>query len=214
MILITDLDGPILEGKIRHFTCYREILREFGYTPVQLETYWNLKRERQDLRTILSLSGAVDLYDTFRIRWLREIESDSLLRLDQLQPGARAALERWGDRGHRLVLATMRSNPASLARQLNRLRLTNAFAHIIVSDHGDGGLGKAAAVKRLAGPLDSDACVWIGDTEADIEASRCLGVRSIAVTCGLRTEAFLRSMKPDYLLHHLTQVDSATDLEL
>lgn len=206
--IVTDLDGPILDTKYRHYACYKEILGNNGYTPIEIEDYWKLKRNRVDRLTLLKLSGAFDLYDTFLVEWLRIIEEEEFLQLDELQAGAVRILGEWrATAACRIVLATMRHDPTNLYRELDRLAITHLFDQIIVCDYRDGGAGKAERVRQSLDSLDATRCVWIGDTEADIEASMYLGVKSVAVSCGLRTSSFLQSLGPDALVPHLRDVN-------
>lgn len=208
--IIVDLDGPVLDGVDRHYSCYGQILTDYGFEPIPPKAYWDLKRRRTDRRTVLELSDAGDSYDAFAAEWLARIESRPLLELDRLQLGARERLTNWRDSGHRLILATMRHSPSNLYWQLDKLKLTQLFDLVVVSNHLDGGFGKAQGVLRAHESWDPHNCVWIGDTEVDIEASRHLHVESVALTCGLRTEDFLRSLNPDVLADRLENVDLQT----
>lgn len=206
--VILDLDGPILDGKYRHYACYSQILAMHGYTPIALEEYWQHKRNRVSRKALLALSNAEELYDIFLEQWLDKIEHEDFLSLDTLQPGAREHLAAWKNQGYRLILATMRRNSANLQRQLDGLNLSPLFSDIVVCKHGEGGIGKAKRVLQIEGNLSSKSCLWIGDTEADIHAARFLQIRVVALTCGLRTESFLRSLHPDALFSNLPSVDT------
>jgi len=205
--LIVDLDGPILDGKGRHYACYCRILAQHGYSPIPIDAYWDLKRSRGDRRTLLALSGAQSLYATFLAEWLDSIESDEMLVLDRVQPGAAEQLARWQGQGIRLILATMRRDSAALQRQLAALRLLPLFARVVICDHAEGGAGKAQRILAAEGAIDGARCLWIGDTEADVEGARRLGARVVAVTCGLRTAGYLASLQPDDLVDNLSRIE-------
>lgn len=210
--LIIDLDGPILDGKERHYACYRQILDENGYSAIPIDEYWRLKRERIDRRTLLSLSDAQAIYDLFLAQWLARIENTSLLSLDRLQLGAQRQLRHWQEQGIQLLLATMRHNAATLHAQLDELSLASLFDKVIVCEHRLGGAGKAQQVLAAAGELPHANCMWIGDTEADIEGARCLGVRAVALTCGLRTSEYLATQQPYRIYEYLADVEIDVDL--
>lgn len=201
MTVILDLDGPLLDGRARHYACYREILEEHGMTPLLPAPYWDLKRGGAGSRAQLAASGAESIHQAFVKSWLDRIELPRLLALDRLQPGVLEKLESWRRRGLRLVLATHRRNRASLLEQLNHLGLT-AFQRIVVCEGP-----KAEKVRDDCPELVSNRCVWIGDTEDDIEAGRVLGCTVWAVTCGLRTERFLAGLRPDHLVEDIRAVD-------
>jgi len=204
---ILDLDGPILDGQFRHYTCYRRILEEYGYAPVSLESYWRMKLERTDRRKQLAASGAEAIHDDFLRAWLEQIEQPELLALDRLHAGVTAKLREWCDQGVRLVLATMRRYPARLKEQLVCLGLDAFFDYVVVGGHRSGGVGKAQQVKDTVANMRPEYCLWIGDTELDIEAARALGCLVWVVTGGMRTESYLASLSPDFLSPDLKSID-------
>jgi phosphoglycolate phosphatase len=201
--VVLDLDGPVLDGRERHYTCYREILEEHGHVCLPPERYWALKRDRAGPGVQLAASGAETLEPVFRSEWLARIESPRLLALDRVQPGASRKLEAWKRRGLRAVLATQRRERDALRDQLERLCLTGAFDSVVVCETSD----KAAAVRRACPELDASTCVWIGDTEVDIDAARALGCPAWVVTCGLRSEAFLAARGPSRVFEDLAAID-------
>ncbi len=205
--VILDLDGPILDGRFRHYTCYRRILEEHGYAPISLESYWRMKLERADRREQLAASGAEAIYEGFLRVWLEQIEQPELLALDRLQAGVAEKLREWRNIGVRLVLATMRRYPERLNEQLADLGLDALFDHVVVCGHQSGGIGKAQQVKNTVANLRPVHCLWVGDTELDIEAAHALGCLVWVVTGGMRTESYLASLSPDFLSPDLKSID-------
>ena len=174
--IFVDLDGPLLEGKGRHYFCYRTILEQRGFKPVGLEDYWEGKRRMVSRRELLAASGAEDIYVAFLNDWLGIIESPRALEIDSLQEGALGCLGKWRARKLELFLVTMRRNVAALDMQLNATGLREFLDEVLVCDHSGGGASKAAAVrKRLSAVGPVEDALWIGDTEADWEAARALG---------------------------------------
>ena len=205
--VILDLDGPLLDGRYRHYACYSRILVERGCLPMGLERYWQMKRERKDRRDQLSATHAESIYDEFVSRWLRLIETPEYLALDRVYPWVVEMLGKWKHEGRRLVLATQRHDAFALRNQLAIFALDRFLDHVVVCDHREGGLGKARLVREVAGSNADDEFVWIGDTEVDIEAARLFGCPVWAVCCGLRTEAYLRSLSPDHTCCDLREVE-------
>lgn len=202
--IVLDLDGPLLDGRDRHYQCYRDILLEQGLEPVPVAKYWRLKRGRVDRRRLLSLSGASDFYDGFLAAWLRRIESKKYLRMDRLQDRAMDVLQAWKGAGVTVVLATMRNNPDHLMWQLRHLGLAGFFDEVVAVGCGLGWEGKAERVRPvLARSRRGGSVYWVGDTETDVCAARALGVRICALTCGLRTESYLAGFNPDLLKRDL-----------
>lgn len=205
--VILDLDGPILDGRHRHYACYCHLLVERGYVPMDLESYWRMKRDRRDRREQLAESGATAIYDEFVSGWLRLIETPEYLALDRVYPWVRSTLTKWKKAGWRIVLATQRHNPVSLKRQLADFSLESLLDHVVVCDHSAGGSGKARFVRDVIGSTADEDVVWVGDTEIDIEAARALGCQVWAVCSGLRTESYLASLSPDHVCQDLREVE-------
>ena len=166
-----------------------------------------MKRRRQDRRVQLSASGAEAIYDVFLQAWVELIETPPLLALDRLQTGAVDKLAAWRKQGIHLVLATQRHNPETLAQQLADLGLDRFFDQIVVCEHAAGGAGKARRVRDVFGDRGEKRRLWVGDTEVDVEAGRVLGCPTWAVCCGIRTEAYLRALSPDFISWGVTDID-------
>lgn len=205
--VILDLDGPILDGQFRHYSCYRQILEERGYKPLVLESYWRMKLERADRRQQLAASGAEAIHEDFLPAWLDRIERPEFLALDRLQPRVIEKLQEWRDQEVRLVLATMRRYPERLYKQLSHLGLDVFLDHVVACEHRLGGAGKAQRVKDTVANLHPEHCLWVGDTEFDVEAAQALGCLVCAITSGERTESYLASLSPDFLSRDLRSID-------
>lgn len=194
--IFLDLDGPLLDGKERHYFCYRSILERFGFKPIGIDEYWKKKRALVNRRDLLGMSGAEEIYDDFLVAWLGLIESPEVLALDKVQEGAVDCLRGWKEQGIELILVTMRKNRQAVEEQLTRLKLRPLLDVVLVCDHTDGGDGKADAVRNMfQGKLFEEHALWIGDTEADWEAAKSLGCGVVLLSNGLRDEACLRSLQ-------------------
>jgi phosphoglycolate phosphatase len=206
--IVLDLDGPILDGRLRHYACYRDILLELGREPIDIDRYWALKREMTGRDKVLELSGAENEYDRFLQKWLANIERDEYLKLDRIQDGAKEKLAAWKERSDIVViLATMRNDRSALIQQLDDLEISGLLDKIVVSPHKYGAEGKARAVLDSLSRGDLSDGLWIGDTEADIHAAEFLKCQVWALSCGLRNAERLASLKPDFLSGYLHEVD-------
>ena len=194
--IFLDLDGPLLDGKERHYHCYRSILEKFGFKPIGIDEYWEKKRALVNRRDLLSLSGAEVIYDDYLAAWLATIESPKMLALDKVQEGAVDRLRGWREQGIELVLVTLRKDKQALEEQLKLLGLRQFLDMVLVCDHAEGGEGKADAVRNfLQGKTLIENALWIGDTEADWEAAKSLGCGVVLLSNGLRNEAYLKSLE-------------------
>jgi phosphoglycolate phosphatase-like HAD superfamily hydrolase len=192
--IFIDLDGPLLDGKRRHYFCYRTILEKSGFEPIGLNAYWKKKRAKGNRMDLLKMSGAEEMYNDFLATWLALIESPEALALDEVQVGAVDCLSAWQAQGVDLILVTMRKNKPGLEAQLERLGLWPLLNAVLVCDYADGGIGKADAVRKIDSTHDVGRALWIGDTEADWEAAQSLGCGLVLLANGLRNMEYLMSL--------------------
>ena len=205
--IILDLDGPLLDGRVRHYRCYSDILLENGFTPMPIDEYWEMKRQRIDRHKQLAVSGADGIYNDFLKAWMERIEEKKYLELDRLQPGAVQKLKEWKSSGVKLVLVTMRNNKSNLYWQLELFELLQLLHQVVVVGTTGEKSNKADAVKPHIKQLSSESVLWIGDTEVDIKAALLLGVKACAVGCGLRTPDYLSTLNPNYLVSYLKEIN-------
>jgi phosphoglycolate phosphatase-like HAD superfamily hydrolase len=199
--IFLDLDGPLLDGKERHYRCYKAILEQHGYAPIAIDEYWEKKRNLFNRRDLLDLSGAGKIYDIFIKDWLSMIEAPEMLALDKVQDGALECLRNWKAQGKVLTLVTLRKNKVGLEAQLDITGLRSCLDAVFVCDHAKGGEGKAATVRSLCpdASLLRNA-LWVGDTEADWTAARLLSCALILVSNGLRSESYLKSLDGAFVI--------------
>lgn len=194
--IFLDLDGPLLDGKERHYKCYKNILESSGFKPIGIEEYWEKKRALFNRRDLLKLSGAEIIYDDFLASWLAMIESPDMLALDKVQEGAIDCLQSWREQDIELILVTMRKRKHALEGQLVAMGLRQYLDVVLVSDHAEGGEGKANTVRNICptGLFEKNS-LWIGDTEADWNAAQSLGCDVVLISNGLRNEEYLKSLE-------------------
>jgi phosphoglycolate phosphatase-like HAD superfamily hydrolase len=171
-LVIVDLDGPILDVAPRYFAAHCLALAETGAESPQraLESYWLAKQRGETVCDDPAYAAA----------FKRIIERDDLLEMDRLQPGA---LEALASLPHKTVLS-LRTNVVGARRAVLRLGVT-AVAQVDFVPHNPE--GKVPFARGLG-----DIRAVIGDTEADADVARALGVPFLGVSCGIREEGRLR----------------------
>ena len=201
-LICIDLDGPILDVSERYYRVYSDTLNSIGFKPLNKESYWNLKRSKVSEPEIIAQSGTPD-NDLMRIYLdtrAKRIESAEYLVFDQVWPGTLDTLKALRSR-HALALVTMRTSSELLARQLERLKLHDAFdcvlaAGLVANDRGEQ---KAQLVRDYY--RNEDFMGWfVGDSEADIQSGRLLGLRTAAITFGIRTVEQITAVSPEVVL--------------
>lgn len=203
--LYIDLDGTLIDVQRRHYRAYADALRELDLQPCPQHNYWS---QRQDGAKNIDLIGDVDeaMRQAFLSRWLTLVESPLYLRLDTPLPAARRTLARLTV-PHELVLVTLRRDRGALLMQLDDFALAKFFSAVHCCDEVRSAHAKPVII-RLAGRVEADAVV-VGDSEADVQAARALGISSICVTTGVRSRRFLEDLGPDEIVQSLAQLPAA-----
>lgn len=203
--IFVDLDGPVLDVSRRYYRVYQDVVERFGGWPFPLAAYWEAKRNLIPETEILERAGlsSQDAREA-AARRLADIEAPGYIALDVPWTWTQAALTALA-RTAPLALVTLRNNPELLHWQLETFGLSRHFTRV-VSGRGDGTLETKAALLREAGISWGPGSVLIGDTEVDVASGRALGLRTIALGCGIRAPALLERWSPDALLADLSQV--------
>ena len=194
LLIVFDLDGPLLDGKDRHYACYSGILQEAGYNPVPLDEYWQAKRALVPASDVLRRSGASDYYSEFKRIWLAQIEAEEMLALDHLQNGAAKLLRKIAFAGNRIVIVTLRQHSDHALNQTKRLGILNFIDELLIAPHTEAAAGKAECVLAHARRESLKPLIWVGDTEMDAEAAATLGVPCALVANGVRSRESLHGL--------------------
>jgi phosphoglycolate phosphatase-like HAD superfamily hydrolase len=232
MPLFCDFDGPIINVSDRYYSTYRLGLartrqhysqmqgQPLLLRPMTKAQFWCMKQERVPDEEIAFRSGLQEDQVTHFLQEVRQqVNHPSLLLQDQLQPGVPWALSLLQQEGFRLILVTLRCQH-QVVEILERYQLSHYFEGIYgVNDAGIAYDNQVNLKTRLLRQALAHHCStktnmagWmIGDTEADVLAAQTLGIPSVALTCGIRSLAYLNKLEPDcihssllMLAHHLS----------
>ncbi len=216
-----DFDGPIVDVSDRYYSTYHQALtdtaefyRELSTPPshqTQLSVltkaqFWQMKQNRVPDREIARQSGLGDeQMDFFLQRVMEIVNSADLLHQDKIQPGVTWALGLLRSQGRKLILVTLRDRDEAI-RILEQYGLRQLFSGIYGTDNSQAAYQNYAEVKTQllekamrehhVTQMDADWSWMIGDTEADLLAGRAMGIPTIALTCGIRSERQLSQFQP------------------
>lgn len=190
------------------------------------EQFWQMKQERTPDTEIALRSGLRGQQIELFLQRVRQIVNQAdLLHQDHLQPGTRWALLQLHAQNIPLILVTLRlqSQAVQLLRQFGIAHLFTQIhgasdddaAYLNQAEHKTQLLSNAMTEAGLSSvkvpsaglpsrsPYDcsqSKHSAWmIGDTEADILAGQTLGMPTIALTCGIRSQAYLQRFMPTHV---------------
>lgn len=197
--IFLDLDGPILEGKNRHYQCYKDILERHGGDILELDVYWDMKTSKIKRDILLKNSNFKKTYEVFFEEWMANIEDEKYLKLDILKPDVAKTLREWREFASKIILVTMRQNREFLLNQLRELEILNLLDEVIDCPPERKNT-KYEALKNI----NFKKAIFIGDTEEDTNTAKMLNIQSIGITNGLRKKEFLDA---DYYYEEIKDIN-------
>lgn len=206
MQVFFDLDGTLIDVEPRHYRIYCNACKHLGGNPLPKVVYWAMKRSKVSWDVILAKSGIdTGRKDDLLNYFISHIENVDELMEDKIFDGAIATLEKLS-KNNECYLVSLRRNEDNLLLQIDRLGLAHVFVKILTGhSEGDGSDVKQHLIKKMIPPNANTAFI-VGDTEADVLAAKALGLRSVAVTTGIRSKEFLVEIKPDYIIERISDL--------
>jgi phosphoglycolate phosphatase len=198
MNIIFDLDGTLIDSRMRLYRLFQQLVPASVFT---FDEYWTLKKSRHSHNHILVSHFGLDsaAIENFLGEWMKLIETEEFLALDEPFPDIEATLTRLGERAS-LHLCTARQFRGSALVQLDRLKLLPHFEQILVTGQK---LTKEDLIRRHVPDLSSHDWI-IGDTGKDIQTGKALGIKTCALLSGFMSETALRGYQPDIVLGSAT----------
>ena len=241
LTVFCDFDGPVVDVSDRYYSTYHLALTDTAKYYRQLLTpqpaeiqlrqtltkaqFWQMKQNRVADREIARQSGLGEAeIDFFLQRVVEIVNCAELLQQDKLQPGVTWALGLLKAQGSRLILVTLRDRDEAIAI-LEQHGLRRLFTAIYGTANSQAAYQNQAEIKtklleqamheHQVTPLNSHQSWMIGDTEADVLAGRAMGISTIALTCGIRSNSQLTQLEPTLIkadllcaAHHLVGSNS------
>lgn len=202
--IFLDLDGTLLDISEKYWRIYNDLMASLGQPALGREQYWQCKRRRVPEADIARKTCSESMIDVYMEKRRQRIEDMEYLLKDRVWPGIPELLARWSGE-HVLYMVTMRKRRRTLMQQLDRFQLGGCFREVLSEDDNVGVWNvKALLIEPHLG--DRSRTLIIGDTEAEIEVGRALGIGTISVTCGIRTRELLLAARPDYLFEGVDRI--------
>ncbi len=200
-----DLDGPIIDVAPKFYQIYTDLFGKAGFPTLSSAEYWDCKRRRVPEPQIVALTAPPEFIEPYMRDRIAVIENIEYLRHDGIIDGAIAVLSNLR-RQHELVLVTLRNRRANLMWELDYFDLKKYFSAILTREDNHGDHKVKIELIREYTQSPQAAGMIIGDTESDIRAGQELGLRTVAVTCGIRTKELLQALNPDYIIDSMNQL--------
>jgi phosphoglycolate phosphatase len=221
--LFCDFDGPIVDVSDRYYSTYQlglaDTLASYQAEginlPIQIlskQQFWQMKQDRVADREIAMRSGLQgEQIDLFLSQVSHHVNHPLLLQKDKIQPGVSWALALLHSQGVKLVLVTLRTQKQArqilvdygLARLFSGFYGTEEESAAYINQPEAKAQLLAKAIAEQASDRNLDLAWMVGDTEADILAAQVMGIKSIAVTCGIRSRYSLHKLQPTVMVTEL-----------
>lgn len=193
MNIFFDLDGTLIDSKMRLYKLFQEIIPQSTLT---YDDYWNFKSNQVSNESILRTEFDFDTASVsiFNKEWMKRIESPDLLASDTVFPGLQVALSDLRSKSM-LHICTARQFRNRTLDQLKALGLLPYFETVMITEQTRS---KEELISETPGLGPND---WIiGDTGKDIKVGKFLGIKTCAVLSGFLNEKCLLKYGPDLLL--------------
>jgi phosphoglycolate phosphatase len=200
MDIFFDLDGTLLDAKLRVFTLFCDLT---GQKELDFEAYWELKKSKLSHAVLLETRWGYSVSEIhqFEKEFLAAIETPKYLDIDQQMPDVTSYLHQWKSEKHRLFIVTARQSRASVDYQINRWNWSGLFEQLLVTEQQQT---KEALIRPFL--LNPSQALMVGDTGKDINTGKALKISTVAVLSGFLSKASLEAYQPDFIL------DSVCDL--
>lgn len=191
MNIFFDLDGTLLDSKVRLYRLFQHLVPESQYS---FEEYWELKKNKIGHKEIFEKHLLLDSFSVFEKSWLDKIELPEWLSLDKPFEGTTTFLNELKKR-HKLYVITARQFESLALSQLDEHGWLGFFEKIFVTGQIKE---KFELIKSIENISNED---WlVGDTGKDIQTGKQLGLNTAAVLSGFLSESNLISYNPDIIV--------------
>ncbi|MGJ5672922.1 MAG: HAD-IA family hydrolase [Nostochopsis sp.] len=200
-VIIFDFDGTIADTVDALVSIANRLAKEFGYVQIAPEELALLRNLTS--REIISYSGI----SVFKIPFLvKKVKGELKRKIPELKTisGMKEALIDLKNAGHHLGIITSNSKD-NVTEFLKVNELDNLFEFIY---SGITIFGKTTIINNVLRQkqLKLEEVIYVGDETRDIEASKKSNIKVIAVTWGFNSPEVLAKQKPNYLIHHPSEL--------
>ena len=195
MKLFFDLDGTLVDASDRLYRLFIDLVPQATFSK---QEYWNLKRNKQDHKLILSKYFPKVNFDKFNDKWLKLIETEKYLAFDKLYTGTINILKELS-KTNQVYLVTARQSKNNLIAELKRFDIYKYFTEVFVTE-------QRYSKKELIQNTLADTCFFIGDTGYDVNVGKDLKIKTIAVSYGFLSRENLIQYQPDFLADNMEDI--------
>jgi HAD superfamily hydrolase (TIGR01549 family) len=208
--VIFDLDGTLIDSLTAYTLAFNRTVDRHRLLPINLHEMSDLLNQFISLDDMLHRTYP-HLGAEKRAAFMTEMRNEFIaLAPDHitLQPYAKEVLGELREQGMKIGIATGRmSDGSSKWRELRNLRIDSLIDAVVTAGETRPKPDPASLIKCVFDlGLTPDACVFVGDSRADIIAARSAGVISIAIPTGVASRQDLAEEQPQYIIDSLAML--------
>jgi phosphoglycolate phosphatase len=201
-----DFDGTIVDVSERIYRLYSDLVLQYKQQTITKDIYLSLKKNKLSEELILRKTIEEDSIIKKIIRKRKELLESIYTKYDFLIPEVVKTLSDL-HQNHNLYLVSYRKNEKNLLKEIRQFYLHSFFKKIIISGNSSNKTGIEFKTKAILDEHPGENDVIVGDTEDDIMTGKALGLTTVAVLSGMRSRAYLETLKPDFILSSLVEMD-------
>lgn len=165
-----DLDGTLLDSRLRHKQVMDAVLAQFGLKIDTSDLVEFKSYGKNNIDFLLSKHVEEKNARAIQQKWIELIENEEYLCTDKLYPDALSILEEYA-KDNDLILLTARNNKLGTYAQLENLKIKKYFKEIfIVPADIDSAQNKAEILQS------QNVVLLVGDTASDATAAKTAGI--------------------------------------
>jgi HAD superfamily hydrolase (TIGR01509 family) len=208
--VIFDLDGTLIDSLTAYTMAFNRTVDRHRLLPINLRDMTDLLNQFISLDEMLHRTYP-NLSAEERAVFMTEMRNEFIaLAPDHitLQPYAKEVLNELREQGMKIGIATGRmSDGSSKWRELRNLHIDTLIDAVVTAGETRPKPDPASLIKCVFDlGLTPDACVFVGDSRADIIAARSAGVISIAIPTGVASRQDLAEEQPQYIIDSLAML--------
>lgn len=207
---ILDIDGTLLDSVESIAYVANQVLTTYGLTPQPVEAFKYFAGDGADelMKRALTAAGDLELahYDEGRALYRAIFAKDPLYHVTAFD-GMIETLAKLKENGVHLAVLSNKPHPAAV----------KAIEAIYGKDCFDIILGQREGMKRKPSPegawmiaenfgVKPEECMYVGDTNTDMQTGKAAGMYTIGVTWGFRDREELEENHADIIIDHPTEL--------
>jgi HAD superfamily hydrolase (TIGR01549 family) len=200
-VIVFDFDGTLADTFDALVMITNRLALEFGYPPTTPEELPKLRNLSS--REIIRQSGVSLFKIPFFLKKIREYLHQEILNLKTI-PGIKEALVQLKHEGYCLGILTSNSEE-NVKLFLTKHGMQDLFT-FIYSETSLFSKDKSLQKLMKKNNLSSEEIIYVGDETRDIEASKKIHIKAIAVTWGFNSGEVLAKHNPDFLIQQPSEL--------